>query len=877
MCSKTNEKPITGFYHGLGKDLFAKMMQQDHPTLNIHYERRPGINASVIQISPNTVIPENFAPAKVEILPEYVRRDPELSSNIIRQIVPTKARYKPETGGKPFISHSSRPIPNVMCKEQIKACAETVAICRACNKDPIAIKRCFNIQWGLPDSFDVEKYSPVVNPERSKAWLRWCTQQNYEVHYAQDAQAMIHVSAGSYTNQSKFGTFAVDWAQIRNHLRIIATNVFLCEPGVIQRVLSDGKKIELNFAVNFLEHSEVQEPTFAFRPEKAIIANPMLKEDIELLMQDTGQERRTVQDRKAEIFKLLPSRVIEEIRDSKQHVVMMTSTFSDNMPDAALSSETFGVSRKIVVTQPTHKTVQSSLQSCLKQFLKSWLLQAPQAMASAHSISAKYRLGKKDDAMQEMIKILDSHIIATAINAYGRYYSSGSERQQFKELLDIIFGPVTEYPNFDRRSIMSMITAAYRQRSYFFLQLFDEAYYTALHRRTFISLHDFIDYKDLRHRDELTLRDIQSAAYRSISTYFCKRYAERIKVLKSIQAWRNNEEVRKEVIRLQTRMRYYPAMGIKRDEQILHDMLYDGADKFTRKRMRFRREGEILPKPDLQNMPKLVDYAAKIDKIFNTLFQINITDCEYKASQTLKDIETLTWDGKPKEETIKSLKKGRPNKPTKSALIMSEETQQTIIRNELGDIKDDEPLGSAQMQIKTGRRPWHEVGKKFHNNWVAKIVTTEISHSNMFMSSNSSMTNSPKPKTTTDEPPIMKQELPKAPPAEQSFSMSDLLSGYDSEEEFIKRTVTLSDWYGSSGSHGNCFDLIAVMKTKGVELKADEDYDPEILRGYIDEHRKEISEESIRSLSDMYKAQKQADTDDTSDITSQPQKRSDEQ
>lgn len=867
MCSEKlpPAKPITGFYHGLGKDLFAKMMQQDHPHLNIHYERRPGINASIIQIAPNTVIPENFAPAKIEIIPDYVTRDKELSANIIKQLVPTKARYKPEVGGKPFVPHSAREIPNVMAKEQIKACAEMVAICRSCNKDPIAIKKFFNRNWGLPDEFDVEKYSPIVDPTRSKAWLRWETQQNYEVHYAQDAQAMIHVSAGSYTNQSKFGTFAVDWAQIRNHMRIIATNVFLCEPGVIQKVLADNVKIELNFAVNFLEHSEVMEPTFAFRPDNGIIATPMLPEDVHMLMNDVGIEKRSVQDRKAEIFRLLPQRVIEEIRDQKEATVAITTSFSDSMSSNALTSEVHGAARKIVVTQPNPKTVTRSLQSCIKQFLKSWLLQSREAMACAHSISAKYLVGKKDDAMSDMLKILDPHILNTAINTYGRYYSSGSEREQFKELLGIIFGPETKYPNFDRRNVISMISAAARHKTYHFLQNFDEAYYAALHGRTLISLHDFIDYRDLRHRDELTLNDVQHAAYKSISSYFCRRYFERIKVLKEIPKWKELDHVSKEVIRLQTRTRFYPMMGIRRDEQLLQDALFDSADRFAQKRKRLKRERDAIPRPSIANYPKLSDYAASIDAILASTFKRNILDSEYKANQTLKDIEKLGWDDIDRSEVKPSSWKSRRGKMKKKTMISYDKEKDQEVRKELGSERSE--IGDISDQLITGKRPWHLIGEKFYKKWVLKHdshlsdisqVTTNLS-ANLGITTTTAQLQSNESVSTTDEQ------------YEESgtVDMMSLLGGYDDEETYIKTTVQLSDWYGSSGSHGNCFDLIEVMKRHDVILVPEGDYDPSVLKGYIDQYRAEITQESIDSLSRMYKQNRDNPVEEEDDITSQ--------
>lgn len=886
MCEINNNQQKVAFYHGMGRDLFAKMMKQDHPGLDIQYERRPGINASIIQIAPNTPIPETFSPAKIEIFPDRVKLDKTLSSNIIRQIVPVKSRYVPESGGKPFVSHSARPIPNVMCKEQIKACAEMVAICRATNKDPVSIKKFFNKNWGLPDSFDVEKYSPVVDPARSKPWLRWETQQNYETFYAQDAQAMIHVTAGSYTNQSKFGTFAVDWAQIRNHLRIIATNVFLCEPGVIKKVLLAEKPIELNFAVNFLEHSEVFEPTFDFRPDNGFVSTKLTEEDVALLLNDTGVLKKTVQERRNEIYRMLPTQVLQEIRDSKELTVAVIGTFANTMElqdkGNALSSETYGRDRKIIVTQPNPKTVTRSLQVCLRQFLKSWILQSREISNSCHRISALYSIGKKQMAMEEMLKILDGHVVHAALNTYGRYYSSGGERSQFKELLDVIFGSTTNYPNFDPSNIMSILQSAARHNHFNFLQLFEESYYGAMHRKTLLSVHDFIDYKELRYKDELTIKDIQQAAFKSICSYFCSRYAKRIDVLKAYTNWRENTEISMEVVRLQTRMKFYPMMGIKRDEESICDSLYASADKFCQKRRKNQRERNILSKPNMKQWPTVLQYASELDSIIGTRFRRNLEDSELKAKQTLADIDRLGWDDQPRNEIKKSTWRARRTKIKRKEMFQADLKKSRIETEELGgtarDLEDD--IGGVPDQMKSGKRPWHDIGEKFYHKWVEKKIIQIPEHQNTASTtSDVASTTKTTVHVSTAETTQSTLAIPNTNDLHDASLDLDIeyaMDGYDSEETLIKTTVQISDWYGNSGGHGHYSDYVTICNKHGVNITADSELELSDAQFYLEQWRAEITQESIESTSRIYRAAKLRENDENNDITSQPNKKDDE-
>jgi hypothetical protein len=837
-----------------------RMYEQAMPGMVIENLRSPSYLASVTPIPDDTVVPPSFNTAQIVIRPSEVTQNPELSSDPVKQLLPKNRRYVPETGSKTFLPNSAPPIPNTVAKAQVQAAAEGCAIARSAGRDPENIKKLFRKMWNLPDEFDPEIYAPVVNPEKSKPWRRYGATQNYEIHYAQNAQSLIHVTAGSYTSRTKSEEFEIDWDVVRSHLRIIATNVFLTEPGVIQDVLREGKEIRINYAVNHEEFPIAKTPLFEWNADKYEGGVQLPKEEIRLLMDDKPKVNYMSSSLMSQTIRAIPDEVIRELKDEREQSRGRLQLLDHIEANEELMSFKYGGGRSVNVTFPYKIKKGIVLREHMKHVLKSWMIQTQKYSPRLHKIYAYRKAGMDPSAAKEFMEIFDPNVLTFAYHLYFNQGRQDQPRAVFKEWLEIVYGLTTNFPSFDANNVYSTVIAAFNHGNYNFLSLVMDAYILCMNNQTRLCLSDFIDVRVASRTRDFSITSLKNNAYSHVSRYYKQKYLSEIEVLKLVE--NKSPDIKARLRMLQGRSMLYPIMNYSFKNQDVNALLFDSACRYAKKRKKLSREAGQIQSIDQTIFPR--DYATKLDLLLGSNYVDYFDEAVRLSEMTKKDIDRLTW--KPlnidKLNNPRRMKRGQHTR--KPRLLAEYELR--IQERELSSVISGLDSGSDQIS---------EEAKRKEEDWqVQKHSRMKSKGKFKFANGKKHWKNRKKkkdPDEKTDTELDNKDELNRHPEWQEDFNDAtspgtdtkttakaddpfDLLAAYDEEETFVDNTLSLQQWFEGGFRIGDLQSTMIVYQRHGMNYNRDTrrtlDHYSEIYEQYKDEIFEESKNERLREITD---------------------------
>lgn len=801
-------------WEGAGRKIWEKQLMQDHPDFLIIDNTQPSHCGALTQYPPGLEEYTNFTPAQIVLKPDRIAVNKEISYDMIRTISAVDRQYTPDSGEKPFIEGSGKQIPNVFCKSEMKAAAECVALMRAAGKDTNIFKQNFNRMWGIDEEFDIEDYAPTVNPKRSKPWLKWDSKHNYEVWYATEAQAMIHTTCGSYEHSGKRYNASIDWDLVRLYLRLIATNVFLTEPGVLEKVISDAKEITLRFMINHANFPPMREPTWQWNRYAGDAFIQLSKDDNRTLMLDRPKSNLHRNVTKTAILNMLPAHIIDEIRSEKLVPMgTMSLTYAlSNLSSQDLQSGDDEYRINVPVTSTIKLQQLMSLYNVVRAVLKSWMVGINMRDMWLHKMKAAYEVEEEQICARIISDNLPNGLMEYAL----KIYISNNIRAKvaMKEYYDIIFGNSSVIPSFSYEHPSSAIHAACNSKITNFIHVFNAAYDLSISERQLITIQDFIPNEVITQDIELNNDKIKEFAYKNISKFYCRKYLGRIIVLKEhLQTLRDlklQQVMKDKITIMQQRSSLIPMMSYLTKESQLYECISSSVNNFVRKRLRTKTKWEQIT--SVQRNTTVRHYCEQIDKILQTSFTKYYDDSTYKSKQIKGDIDRLGWEGKheyllPWANRYKKMISLYKKEKLKNAIhLFTREEKKSLL-----NVEYDRNM-ELQTQLYFGVRPWDKMNEKKKEKYIGKIIAkpkVKVEHPiyEIISSNNSSNSSRQEPKVESEaKPEIQKEQIID----EGEYDMDDFFDD-DSDSDDMKnpiksQLITFDEWFTNKGMPGTAYD-----------------------------------------------------------------------
>jgi hypothetical protein len=585
-----------------------------------------------------------FPHAKISMDKVRVRED--LTDDPVKQIVPKTSRYVPEAGGNAFIPGSAPPIPPVLAQSAIRTAGEAVALAKAAGKDPTKIKKLFNMMWGMPDDFDVGKYAPACNPERTKPWLRYGKENNYEIRYMKDAQAMIDVTNGSYTSSMKNEKKDIDFDRTRVIMRGIATTVTFCEPDVLE--IAKKTDITLYFKFNPDGFETASEPTWNYNLKEIKIVNLMDMTQLKTLTTYERAQTKYLEKPTISLLKELPLAVVDDLKRSNQSLKTTLALESSGLTfnKADLMSSEYSNTAKIEIKVPKYIRKKLSLSETFKYSLKGWIMKLARLRPEIHMLYMYIQQDEFPAACNLAIELLPDKLLTFA---YKLFCQSGREKYEygaFKQLLILCYGDTTSYPTFTPSSVLSILAGALRMRIPNFLWIYRDAYRMSLATFQRLSIYDFIKVDTSNFDSENILDTAMHNAYTSIARVYVSRYTAKHKMLQEELKRSKGNDVKmklKHKLRLyQARCRLYPTMGYIGIPNKTNEALVTMAKHYVSKRKRLKHIVDLDNYVIMTADPMI--NAKRLDEITHGTFTEFVKDSAARSNMTHDDIEKFSWE-----------------------------------------------------------------------------------------------------------------------------------------------------------------------------------------------------------------------------------------
>lgn len=860
-------------WEGAGRKIWEEQLMQDHPDFLIIDNTQPSHCGALTQYSPGLEEATNFTPAQIVIKPDRIATNKELSYDTIRTISAVDRAYTPDAGEKPFIEGSGKQIPNVFCKSEMKAAAECVSLMRAAGKDTSIFKQNFNRMWGIDEDFDIEDYAPTVNPKRSKPWLKWDSKHNYEVWYGIEAQAMIHTTCGSYEHSGKRYNASIDWDLVRLYLRLIATNVFLTEPGVLDKVISENKEITLRFMINHANFPPMREPTWQWN---RYLGDPFINlsaEDNRSLMLDRPRSNMHRNVTKTAILNMLPAHIIDEIRSEKL-VPMgnLSLTYAlENLQYTDLESKDDEYRINIPITSTIRLEGLLSLYNVIRAVLKSWMVGINMRDIWLHKMKAAYEVDEEMICARLISDNLPNGLLEYALKVY--ISNNVRAKVAMKEYYDVIFGNSPVIPAFSYEHPSSAVHSACNSRITNYIHVFNAAYDLAISERQLITIQDFIPNEVITQDIELTQDTIKEIAYKNISKFYCRKYLGRIIILKEhIQTIRDHaliSSIKDKITLMQQRTSMIPLMSFLNKETPLYDSIFTSVGNFVRKRMRTKSKWEQIT--NINRKSTVRHYCEQVDKVLQTSFTKHYDDSYYKSQQIKEDINRLGWNGQH-EYTLpfatrykKMISLYKKEKLKNVIKILTNEEKKALL-----GIAYDQGM-DAQAQLYYGVRPWDKITQKKKESYIHKITGKCIAK--IENTKNTSMV--PKSNETsrsyTDDDTIIstmdfKDEITESNIAPEEEYDMDGFFDEDSDEDknpIVSQLITFDEWFTNKGMPGTAYDA-RVWLNENTEMSFDFTDQPHKLAYWneqLPQYEDQLRANMRRLIQQDYEEEERAKTD----------------
>lgn len=620
--------------------------------IRVHGIAEPSLQTAINivgEINKDT-IPDGFTPAHGKLTFDKVKFNENISSLTAKAIQPISGGYIPEKGGNVFIPGSGKPIPPVMSQTAIRYGAEAVALCIASKRDPKPIREAFNKMWGLPDEFDVGEYAPVCNPDRTKPWLRYGKDQNYEVSYLPAAQAMLDVTTGSYTNTVAHRQREIDWDRVRAMIRTVMTLVFFCEPGQLAKVYKKNGSFTLNFIVNTNEFETMYTPKFDWNPNKLETMYQLSKRETEMLLLDKprNEKFRMAMTPIGAVANALPPSVLEEMRENHEFVIRSTrgSLMTQLVSKDELAGPQYGTVRPIEITTPSIYHRRMHVDECFKYAFRAWMLKEYRNQPLIHQFFILMQDDDKKEAGVIFQRMIPPYVIHLAFQIFAASTKGGDAHAAYKDMLHFAFGIVAAYPNFQANNIMSLVFSAIQTGAYRILDVVADAYRSCLTRTPRLTVFDFLHSYDYDVFSKDPVEKMRERAFLVLSRFYSQRYFEKQKFLadkyRALPRPKRDKNARFNIIKYQMRTKLYPHAGYLHQPENLNEAFRSVALRYIAKRPRFRKY--IAAIESLEVTIETRQYVEMIDHMLDVNFREVYFDIKWKSDETKKDVEAYFCD-----------------------------------------------------------------------------------------------------------------------------------------------------------------------------------------------------------------------------------------
>lgn len=627
---------------------WKKMQTRSNGERRIRTSRNIGSAITLAPITESEANRTGFAFAQAVFDPTKAIQRTELSDDPIKQLVPKHERYIPEMGGTPFVPGSAIPPPMSLAQHSMETAGEVIALAVTAGRDPTSIKQLFNAMWGLPEDFDVGIYAPLVKPERTKPWLRYGKDSNYEVRYMKDAQCTIHVTNGDYTGVFKAKKKEIDWDKIRNDMRSLATNVFFTEPGVIEDLIAGGERVTMYFKLNPDAFDDEHIPQWKFDVSKFKPNFGLPISQVKAIMDFKPHFNKYAKNPGIQLLHNVPMTVLDQIRNQNENVILKApiskAKINLNLPDLLTPSMANTVS--VAVTTPHKLKKKLSIYEVMLHALKSWICTIAKNVPEVHLLQMYCVAEEWKLATDLGIKILPDELLCAAYRYYTESGVPKYEERSFKQLLNLIYGANTHYPYFTAMSILSIVAGAFKMKIYNFLRLFLESYKLATIKNARLTIFDLIRGVDFKLSYAQPVLAMKQYAYKNLAAFYVLRYHARLKTLQiQIKQSKTPEDRRKHIqklLLLQLRIKVYPLMGYVPYNDDVTSALVKTAKIYI---VKHNKDPTLL---DMVNsLPTTTDYrsaAGFLDTILHLDLSNRLTDCELKSDETKEDLAHYEWD-----------------------------------------------------------------------------------------------------------------------------------------------------------------------------------------------------------------------------------------